>query len=46
MACKKITMKKLFYQFPELQLTEFATERGFAQTSNIEDPEENPTQPW
>ena len=37
---------KLFYQFPELQCIDIATERGFAQTSNIEDPEEKPIQPW
>lgn len=39
-------MKKVFYQMPELQLFVVATERGFAQTSNIEDPYEKPTQPW
>ena len=39
-------MEKLFYQLPELQYFEIATERGFAQTSNIEDPEEKPIQPW
>ena len=41
-----MTTDKLFYQFPELQCIDIATERGFAQTSNIEDPEEKPIQPW
>lgn len=39
-------MKRPFYQIPELQCFEIATERGFAQTSNVENPEEKPTQPW
>lgn len=39
-------MKNIFYQAPELQLFAVATERGFAQTSNVEDPDEKPTQPW
>ena len=39
-------MEKLFYQLPELQCVDVAIERGFAQTSNVENPEEKPTQPW
>ncbi len=39
-------MKKLYYLLPELQLHEVAIERGFAQTSNIEDPITKPEQDW
>jgi hypothetical protein len=39
-------MEKLFYQFPELQCIDIATERGFAQTSNVEDPVIKPDQDW
>ena len=41
-----IFMKNIFYQAPELQLFAVATERGFAQTSNVEDPVIKPDQDW
>jgi hypothetical protein len=41
-----IFMKNIFYQAPELQLFAVATERGFAQTSNVEDPVIKPDQEW
>ena len=41
-----IFMKNIFYQAPELQLFVVATERGFAQTSNVEDPVIKPDQEW
>lgn len=39
-------MKNIFYRAPELQLFAVATERGFAQTSNVEDPVIKPDQDW
>ena len=37
-------MKREIYQFPELQIDEFATERGFA--SSLEDPIVKPEEEW
>lgn len=39
-------MEKLFYQMPDLQSVMIAVERGFTQTSNVEDPVENPEKDW
>jgi hypothetical protein len=39
-------MKKSFYQVPDLQSIMIAVERGFTQTSNIEDPVVNPEKDW
>ena len=39
-------MKKLLYQNPQIEEAIVAVERGFAQSSNLEDPIEKPDQEW
>lgn len=39
-------MKNINYQTPEFLITEFAIERGFADTTNVEDPVEKPEKDW
>lgn len=39
-------MKKYLYKIPEIEVTTVTIERGFAQTSNVEDPVIKPDQDW
>lgn len=40
--------KKLFagYESPEMEMLEMSVECGFAGSLQLEEPEENPDQPW